>query len=146
MQVQSNHSPYKHLVGSPLSIRDRTSLIATILSDQNEVEMIRGLCKDNVQAFVDVVCEVHLYTLSSPKSGSTDLPLWFFIRHWGDLTTHYRLSACNFYARSVANKPYFRGLWSSQPPGTKQKSHYVMVVFQMYGRVDFLARRLLSRS
>lgn len=62
-QAESNHSPYERLVGGPHSVRDRTSLIATILSDQNEVDVIRGLCKDDVQTFVDAVCEVHLYAL-----------------------------------------------------------------------------------
>lgn len=80
MQAESNRSSYERLVGTPLSIRDRTSLIAAILSDRNEVEVIRSLCKDDAQAFVDVVYEVRLYTLLSPKPGSADIPLFFFVR------------------------------------------------------------------
>ena len=46
----------------------RGSLIATIFSDDNEVEIIKGLSGGDAQAFIDTIDEVRLCTISSPNS------------------------------------------------------------------------------
>ena len=47
---------------------ERVSLIATIFSDDDEVEMVNGLSRDNAQAFIDTIIEASSYTLLPAKS------------------------------------------------------------------------------
>ena len=47
---------------------ERVSLIATFFSDDNEVEMVKGLSGDDAQAFIDTIIEASFYTLLPAKS------------------------------------------------------------------------------
>jgi hypothetical protein len=50
------------LIGNTLSTRDRISLITTIFSDHDQVEMVGNLCGDDAQSFIDVIDEVSVCT------------------------------------------------------------------------------------
>lgn len=69
-QVDCDLGPqgWKRLVYTPLATHERISLITEILSNRDEVEMVRRLCGDDAQAFVDVIYEARPQVLPSPKS------------------------------------------------------------------------------
>ena len=46
----------------------RVSLITTIFSDDNEVEIVEGLSGSDAQAFIDMVDEVCFCTVSPPNN------------------------------------------------------------------------------
>jgi len=53
---------------------ERISLITTILSNKGEVGIVRGLCGDDAQAFIDAIYEARFHSISSsPENGSADL-------------------------------------------------------------------------
>jgi len=51
-------SAWKRLVDRPIAIDKRISLITAIFSGRRVAEAVKCLCRDNAQAFVDVVDEV----------------------------------------------------------------------------------------
>jgi len=66
---------WKRLICRPPTTHEQISLIATIFSDRDEVEMARQLCGEDAQAPVDVIYEVRSYNLSAPENASTDFYL-----------------------------------------------------------------------
>jgi len=54
---------WKRLIRVPLSTNERISLIATIFSSRDEVEMARDLCGEDAQASVDVIYEARFRNL-----------------------------------------------------------------------------------
>ena len=46
----------------------RVSLITTMFSDDNEVERVQDLSGGDAQAFIDMIDEVRLCTISPPNS------------------------------------------------------------------------------
>ena len=58
------------LIRSPFATHERIFLIRTIFSNRDEVEVVRRLCGEDAQTFVDVVYEVCSYIISPPKNGS----------------------------------------------------------------------------
>ena len=50
---------WKCLTRGPLATRERISLITTIFSNRDEIEMIRRLCGEDAQIFIDRIYEVH---------------------------------------------------------------------------------------
>ena len=46
----------------------RVSLITTIFSDDNEVEIVKGLSGGDAQAFIDTIDEVRLSAISPPNN------------------------------------------------------------------------------
>jgi len=67
----SSPPAWKRLVTHPLTIHERTSLITTIFSDRNEIEVVRHLCGNYAQSFIDAIDEVSLHILSS-RNDPTD--------------------------------------------------------------------------
>jgi len=55
---------WKRLIDSPPVTSERIPLITAIFSDDDEIEVVRGLCKDDAQAFIDIVDEVRTFFLS----------------------------------------------------------------------------------
>jgi hypothetical protein len=53
-----SQTTFERLINNTLSTRDRISLIISIFSDPNEVEVIGHLSGDDAQAFIDVIDEV----------------------------------------------------------------------------------------
>ena len=51
-------SAWKRLIDQPIAIDKRISLITAIFSNRGVAEAVKGLCRDDAQAFVDVVDEV----------------------------------------------------------------------------------------
>ena len=64
---------WKRLLCGPPTTHERISLITTIFSDRDDVEMARRLCGEDSQASVDVIYEARSHNISSPGNGSTDL-------------------------------------------------------------------------
>jgi len=62
-------SAWKRLVDRPIVIDKRISLITAIFSDRFVAEAAKRLCKDDAQAFVDVVDEVLFFTPHSSVQG-----------------------------------------------------------------------------
>ena len=58
---------WRRLIDCPLATDERVSLITAIFSDPDEIEVVKGLCGNDAQSFVDVVDEV-LIPLLSQKS------------------------------------------------------------------------------
>ena len=86
-----NSPGWKRLICRPPTTRERISLIATIFSDRDEVEMARRLCKEDAQAPVDVIYVARSHYLSSLENGSTDFDLNSApTRHWVPSITHCR--------------------------------------------------------
>ena len=56
-----DHPGWERLVRSPLAIHERVILITTIFSNRDEVGMLRHLCRDDAQAFIDVIYEVRSF-------------------------------------------------------------------------------------
>ena len=59
---------WKRLISGALTTNEQISLIMTIFSDSDQVEIIRNLSGDDAQIFVDTVDEVSSCTFSPPKS------------------------------------------------------------------------------
>lgn len=59
---------WKYLIGRPLGLDERISLISDIFSDHDETREVRRLCGDDAQSFVDLVDEV--FPCSFPFHGS----------------------------------------------------------------------------
>ena len=75
--IQTGFDPpyWSRLIRSPLGATDdRISLIATILSNRGEAEMVEHLCEDDAQAFIDIMREVSSRILSPSKDGPIDSP------------------------------------------------------------------------
>lgn len=58
-----NLPSWKRLICGPPATHERIALIPIILSNQDEVEMVRNLCNDDAQSFIDVIHEARSYTL-----------------------------------------------------------------------------------
>ena len=57
---------YRRLINHSFSTHDVISLIEAIFTDKEEVRMVRNLCGDAAQTFIDVVHEVRLHIRSFP--------------------------------------------------------------------------------
>ena len=60
-------SAWKRSIDRPIDMDKRIALITAIFSNRNVAEAVRHLCRDDAQAFVDVVDEVFL---PSAENGS----------------------------------------------------------------------------
>ena len=61
-----------------------------IFSNQNEVEVVRRLCVEDAQTFVDVIYEARSYIIVSLKGEFTDFHSFrIFFRRWMSLIMHY---------------------------------------------------------
>ena len=56
--MRSEVPAWKWLINRTLTMPDRISLITTIFSDRNQVDVVRNLSRDDAQSFIDVVDEV----------------------------------------------------------------------------------------
>jgi hypothetical protein len=68
---RSDPPAWERLISHTLSTHERISLIVSIFSDRNEIEMVGHLSGDDAQAFIDVIDEVS-NAPSPPKNGSVD--------------------------------------------------------------------------
>ena len=59
----SEYPAWKRLTNHVLSTHERVSLLASIFTDRNEVEVAEHIFGDDAQIFVDVVDEVSIFTL-----------------------------------------------------------------------------------
>jgi len=67
-----NPPAWKTLISKTLTTHERVSLITTIFSDRDQVEMVSHLSGGDAQTFVDAIDEVSLSTFLSPKNGEVD--------------------------------------------------------------------------
>ena len=76
-------SAWKRSISQPIDIDKRISLITAIFSDHSVAKVAENLCRDDAQAFVDVVDEV-LPHPSVQGKWFTDMNLLSLIlsRHW----------------------------------------------------------------
>lgn len=63
---------WKRLINPTLTPHERISLIMAIFSDQKEVEMVRRLCGDDAQVFIDSVDEVRHHVVLPRKDEWVD--------------------------------------------------------------------------
>ena len=59
---------WERLIRSPLATHERIFLIRTIFSDRDEVEVVRRLCGEDAQIFINVIYEVCSYIISPPNN------------------------------------------------------------------------------
>ena len=65
--MYSEDPEWKQLITHPLAAHERRSLVITIFSDRNQIEMVGHLSGDDAQRFVDVVDEVSFRIISRSK-------------------------------------------------------------------------------
>ena len=65
----SDPPSWKQLVDDSLSVNERISLMVSIFSDHDEVEVVGRLSGDDAQTFVDLIAEVGTSTLSHLGAG-----------------------------------------------------------------------------
>ena len=65
--MYSEHPPWKQLITRTFATHERISLITTIFSDNDQVEMVKQLSGDDVQTFIDVLDEASPCTISYSK-------------------------------------------------------------------------------
>jgi len=58
---------WKRLTNNPLSMHECIPLMTSIFSDRNDVDVVGHLSGDDAQAFVDVIYEVSIHTLTSEE-------------------------------------------------------------------------------
>ena len=63
---------WERLIRSSHATHERISLIANIFSNQGEVEIVRDLCGDDAQIFIDMIHEACSYILSPSRNGASD--------------------------------------------------------------------------
>jgi hypothetical protein len=64
-----NPPAWKQLANHTLTMHEHISLVTAIFSDHNEVQMVRSLCGEDAQTFVDMITEVGLHTLHLRMTG-----------------------------------------------------------------------------
>jgi len=73
---------WKRLIDRSLTTDERISLIKSIFSNHDENEMVKRLCGDDAQTFVDVIDEVLRHFISEvSRSFDSDFPN-LPGRHW----------------------------------------------------------------
>ena len=70
--MRSGLPTWKWLITHPLLAHERITLIISIFSDRNEIEVVGHLSGDDAQAFVDIIDEVSIQVLSPPGGGPID--------------------------------------------------------------------------
>ena len=73
--MYSGPPAWKLLASYSLPTNERVSLIVSIFSDHDEVEVIGGLTGEDAQNVIDMVYEVSTHARSPPKDGWVDLRL-----------------------------------------------------------------------
>ena len=136
---------WEGLTRNPLPMHERVSLITTIFSNKDEVEIVRHLCGDDAQSFINAVYEARSYILLFSKNGTVNFDSNAHvssIRRWITSIVHCERGACAWYARSVAIMPCFQNHWPSHFPVTEPRiCRCIKVGSRMYGRVHPVAWR-----
>jgi hypothetical protein len=65
----SDPPSWKQLINDSLSMNERISLMMSIFSDHDEVEVVGRLSGEHAQTFVDLIAEVGTFTLSPLGAG-----------------------------------------------------------------------------
>lgn len=68
MIAHSDPPAWKRLISDPLSADERASLITSIFSDPDLIEVVGNLLRDDAQTFVDVVDEVNTHKISCERT------------------------------------------------------------------------------
>jgi len=143
-----NLPAWKRLISHPPAQSERAPLITAIFADNNEVEMVRNLCGDDAQTFVDLVDEVRLCSLSPLKHGLVDLQSEFYplsVRCWIVSHRNFARDVHALYTGFAAAKPYFRNRWQSRFVIIQRKAPCAMAGSRTYGRVSIKAGRSRPR-
>ena len=61
IHTDTDHPGWERLIRSPLATHERASLITTIFSNRDEIEMVKRLCREDAQTFIDVIYEVRSF-------------------------------------------------------------------------------------
>ena len=61
------------MISQTLALDERISLITTIFSDSNQVEVVGQLSGDEAQSFIDIIDEVIFHTTSCSEDKAIDL-------------------------------------------------------------------------
>jgi hypothetical protein len=67
------------LISNTLATPERISLIGTIFSDHNQVEMVENLSRDDAQAFIDEIDDVSPHKIPRSKYKAIDFDWNFHI-------------------------------------------------------------------
>jgi len=68
----SNSPAWKQLITRTLTVDERISLMNTIFSDRDQIEIVGGLSGDDAQRFIDTADKVHPHVLSPQKDRCDD--------------------------------------------------------------------------
>ena len=104
--ARSDLPAWKRLINDHLSEDERTSLITSIFSDSDEVEVVTSLPKNDAQAFVDTIDKVTSRAASYTKIGTMSLiwlnPSHVPIRRWKPSHLKFEGGVCAICPRFVA--------------------------------------------
>jgi len=67
MSSRSDLPTWKWLISYPLSTHECTSLVTSIFSDRDDVEAVGRLSGDDAQAFIEVIYEVGMRSITSEE-------------------------------------------------------------------------------
>jgi len=73
--MYSGDPTWKRLISRTHALHERISLITTIFSDLDQVEMVEQLSGDYAQSFIDTIDEVSSHTISRLQGRATDFDL-----------------------------------------------------------------------
>lgn len=139
---------WKYLIGRPLGLDERISLISDIFSDHDETREVRRLCGDDAQSFVDLVDEVFPCSFPFHSSRPTDSlkSLALASSYWTNWHRSSGGSARSLLANYVVAKLYSRGRCKSRFVTTEQKGHCITGGSPKCGRANTRVAKSRSRS
>ena len=73
--IGTPHSPdqtWQHLINNAVPQDELASLVETVFSKKNIVNLVDSLQREHVQTFIDVIDTVQYHSLLSPEGGPTD--------------------------------------------------------------------------
>jgi hypothetical protein len=146
--VCSEHPAWKRLISHTLVAHEQISLITTIFSDRNQVNMVGHLSGGDAQTFIDTIDEVSPHKIPRPKDQSIDFGSNIHIlsiRRW--IASRHRSAGgvCTIYTIFVAAKPCFRDHWKSHFVTTQRSTRCALVDLRTCGRVNIMAGRSQPR-
>ena len=109
--MYSEQPPWKQLITRTFAIHERISLITTIFSDNDQVEMVKQLPGDDFQTFIDVLDQASPRVILYLKDRLIDFNSGLHIlsnRRWTAFHRRSAISVCVIYTGRVAAMHFFR--------------------------------------
>ena len=140
----SDPPAWKRLISRTLTTQERVSLITTIFSERDGLEVATFLSGEDAQAFIDVVDEVRPHTLQPLRDVSSTPTQNLCIlldRSWITSDSRSAGDACALYTGFVLNRLCSRNHWQFHSVTAQRGPRSVVAVLRMCGRPSMMVRR-----